>query len=149
MADATPKVQAVGSKFESQLKKLKEYAEKDAKVVTGEEFPTWYKPDSWTGDPLDKDGFTEPFKREQHEQEFDQAISGGDSPGTGTDLMASQMQGDVLAQMERAFRSRLRTSVRNKVNAAARRAGHGNEQGSVQIGLLGYIERMIGVGGSQ
>lgn len=147
------RVTAPGQLFSEQLETLRAYADTDKKASLREEqtWWAWYAPEKqgWSGDPFDLEGLSEAFSREQHHQEFDQAVSDSSNPGTVGDLAASSLQGDLLAQLERAYRSRLRTSVRNKINAAARRGGHGDEEaGVVALAFKDYVSSFIKGGSS-
>jgi hypothetical protein len=140
-----PRVSAPGELLRKQFESLRRYAAQDGMALLGQAFRTWYTPEkeSWSGGPFDLTGLQMPFSRAQHEQEFDSAVANAANPGTVGDLAASQLQGDLLASLERAYRSRLRTSVRNKMHAAARRIGQGNTAGPIIVGMQNYIERII------
>jgi hypothetical protein len=136
-------VQAPGELLRQQMEALRAYAERDSQALRGQSFPAWYTPAAWSGSVFDLEDLKDPFSRAQHEQEFDSAVSSASQPGTTGDLVTSQLQGDLLATMERAYRSRLRSSIRNKMHAAARRGGHGSATGTLMMGMQNYVERLI------
>jgi len=147
---ATPQpaavVTALGALLEKQMKRLREHAENEHKAsIRDGGWWEWYAPEKegWSGDPFDLEGMAEPFKRSQHEEEFAKAVADPQSPGVVADLMLSQLQGDILASLERALRARLRTSIRSKMHAAARLYGHGHENGVIMLGQVNYLERLI------
>lgn len=142
------KVTAAGEVFDRQVDNLRKYAENDSKAgVRDGVWPEWFAPykTSWDGNPFDIEGLAEEFSRQQHAQEFNSALTGSNS-GTLGDLAVSTIQGDFLAQMERAYRSRLRSSVRNKIHAAGRRLVQGSENGVVALGIKNYIDLLIKAG---
>lgn len=143
--DPQAKVAAPGRLFRTQLMQLKAYAANDGQALLNADHSSWFTPvkEDWDGDPLSLSTLGSAFSRAQHEQEFDSAVADPNRPGTTGDLVVSQLQGDVLAAMERASRSRHRSSVRNKIHAAARRTGHGRDAGTINMVMLNYVERLI------
>lgn len=141
----TPKVRSLGILFRKQADALRRYASSNAEALRLQQGASWYAPEKeeWNGDPFLLEELHKPFDRSQHEAEFDAAVSDPQSPGVTGDLAISQLQGDFLAALERAYRSRLRTSVRNKIHAFARLQGHGADYGVINVGMVNYVERLI------
>jgi len=97
----------------------------------------------WDGDTLDLENLGKPFDRKEISEDFLEAIKDAENPGVTGDLQVCQMQGDYLACMERAFRSRHATRCRHTMHAAARRYGHGHDAGVIRKGVLGYLEGIL------
>jgi len=97
----------------------------------------------WSGNVYDLDGISSAFSRDENAADVAAALADVADPGNFGDLMVSSMQGDYLACMERAFRSRNASRVRRTIHAAARRAGHGHESGILQRGVKGYLEAIL------
>lgn len=97
----------------------------------------------WDGDLSKISDLGKPFSREENANDTRDAIRDVNSPGAIGDLMVSQLQGDYLALMERAFRARHQSEVRSQFHAAARRFGHGAPTGVLARGVLGYLEGIL------
>lgn len=97
----------------------------------------------WEGNPTDLEGLSSAFSREENTNDVEEALADAENVGTYGDLAVSQLQGDYLACMERAIRSRNMNRVRRTMHAAARRLGHGNEAGVVRRGVQGYLETLL------
>lgn len=138
---AEPKT-SVGDNFSTQLRSLAEQNEAAALAVMQSRRPTWFRPAGWNGNPFDIPGMKEPFSRKQQETEFRKAVADPDSPGTTADLEMVSVQGQTLQVMERAFRLRMASPLRNRLHAAARLRGHGREHGAIISGLLGYVANL-------
>jgi len=100
---------------------------------------------AWDGDTLDLENLGKPFDRTEINEDFLEAIKDAENPGVTGDLQVCQLQGDYLACMERAFRSRHATRCRHTMHAAARRYGHGHNAGVIRKGVLGYLEGILKV----
>jgi len=133
---------AVGQTFRDQIERLRVHSEKEAQAIRNESPPEWYRPTGLLASVLDIEAMHEPYTREEHEDQFAQAVKNSEEPGTTGDLAMVSLQGDFLASLERAFRDRNMTSVRRRVQTSARRTGHSAETGVINLGLLGYIERI-------
>lgn len=93
----------------------------------------WWTPDAngWNGNPLSLTGATgigEAFDRLLPNQQYVKACQDG-AGGRLADRMVSKMAVDYLASMERAYRAQYASSVRCRAHAAARRSGHGDDNG--------------------
>lgn len=130
---------SITANLTAQLKQLMAYGEQDAQALLNKAPPQWYRPKDWDAAFHDIQSYHAPFDRKLSEEEFIKATTVLDKPGTTTDLGMVATQGDFLHVMERAFRSRMTSSVRSRVHAAARKAGHGHPQGVIGRGLLGYL----------
>lgn len=94
---------------------------------------------TWDGDLFDRESMAEAFDRESIDLDYQLAIltapnraePGEDdtSRGTSADIAACQIQSGYLAQRERAFRARHTTPIQAMCHAAARRKGHGKQDG--------------------
>lgn len=139
--NATPKT-GVGELFREQLMKLKDFAKQAHESIINEKPPWWYRPKNFDADLFQIQEYHPPFLRDEYEEWFQDVVKDPMSPGTVTDLTILSLQGDWLHAMERAFRCRHHTSVRNRIHPSARRKGHGDENGAIQGGLLAYIENL-------
>lgn len=138
----------VDSNFEKQLKQIQLVAGQEAAArVTYATAQPWMMPTAdaevWDGNLLDLAGLGKPFSREKANSYFTQAISNKDQPGVDGDCVASVLQADYLALMERAFRARhASTRPRMVMHAMARRGGHGHAQG-VFGSALEYVRGIL------
>lgn len=128
-----------GQVFHDQLTALADYAE-----AANENSPTadFYRPKGLTKSLTDIESMHDPFDRSEHEEDFRKAVTKPQEPGTVGDLSMSQIQGDVLHCLERAFRARHHTSCRTRIHPLARLRGHGFETGVIRSGLEGYITNL-------
>lgn len=135
----------IRSAFRDQLDKLREYVQAEEQSLCNQQPSKFYEPDkgSWNGDLFDIEGMAEAFKRDEIHDDFRKAIN---DDGVTTDLEVCLLQGDFVAMLERAYRERHKTPVRAKLHAAARRRGHGDEDGLYTKGLLGYLEHLMRLG---
>ncbi len=138
-------VAEIRERFSAQIEALRAAAEKAADSVLGGGTYAWFDPDGWNGVTADLAGMSEPFDREEHNEDMRSAIKDGDNPGTIGDLQATVLQGEYLAAMEQAFRMRHCGPVRAAYLAAARRRGHGKDGGPLVRGVKGYIENLLRV----
>lgn len=99
----------------------------------------WSRPSGWNGDLNNLDAISTAFNRQQNNQDFINAIKDAKQPGTVGDLEVSQIQIDYLAAQERAFRARHCSRLRRSLHAAARKYGHGVDNGVLKRGILGYV----------
>jgi hypothetical protein len=130
-------------RFQAQLDALTQGAETQGEAVqlTGTR-RAWNTPDlnGWSGDPLDIPNLDQPFDRGDLEDQYETAletagqrdIDGNTSGGTLADRMVVKLQGDYLGDLERSYRAQAASSVRCAFHAAARRLGHGHDQGPIQ-----------------
>lgn len=97
----------------------------------------------------DPDAVSDAFSRKKLEEQFDTVTGGADSSGTVGDLAAIQLQGDLLASLERAFRSRYMSGyARSMAHAAARAEAAGDEDGGVlRRTTIDHIEDVLKRGG--
>lgn len=91
----------------------------------------WMYPplNGWSGNPLDIVDMNNAFDRTNLNNQYITIIDDlthEDKIGT---VMATKLQLDYIAAMERAFRTRHCSSVRAKIHAAARRRGQGSSNG--------------------
>jgi len=142
----TAKVKGLDDTLLRQLDAAAEYARKDQEAVWKPGPRPWFVPadpeGNWSGDLFALEELNGLFSREDLGRRFDEATD-PESPGVSGDLMAVQLQGDYLATMERAYRNRIRTSVRNKIHAAARRKGQSGASGVIIRGQRGFLERLL------
>lgn len=138
----------VRDNFRKQIDKLKENADHNDKadrLEPPEPRRNWERPKDWGGDPTDLQGMATPFDRSQNNDDFVQAVSDGQNPGTTGDMIVSTLQIDYLAMQERAFRCRYCSYVRGRMHAVGRRKGHGNSSGLFSKAVLGYVEGLLGM----
>lgn len=129
----------VGDLFTRQLTGLADYARDQAAAETGTGQAGWYRPYGFQHNLDELKGLDEAFSRNQHVDEFIKAVSDAKSPGTVTDVHLSQLQGDILAGMERAYRARHLTTCRARAHAFGRLQGHGHQFGVIRQGMLGHV----------
>lgn len=97
----------------------------------------------WNGDLSNLEGVSSAFDRSENGDDVVAAIRDPADPGVTGDLAASILQGDWLAALERAWRSRHLTRPRLYLHAAARRKGHGHPAGVIRRGMLGLVEGIL------
>jgi hypothetical protein len=98
----TPK-SSPGTVFSDRLNELAGHAGAAAKAAAGESPAEWYMPGNFTKTIFDLDAIHGSFDRTQQEEEFLAAVAHPDNIGTIGDLAMTQLQGDMLACMERRF----------------------------------------------
>lgn len=145
MAKAQAKAD-VDPNFETQVKELQSQ-NKDLvdPALTGGQ-TKWLMPRDadWSGDLFDWDGMHKPFNRDASNQAFRDAIKDAKSPGTTGDLVVTTTQIDILAIMERAFRSRHTMSrPRAFAHAMGRRKGHGSDKGPLVQCQLEFVRGLV------
>jgi len=135
----------VRDRFSLQIEQLTTMLKSQGESLQGSGQPKQFEPDrnGWGGDPFDLEGIEKPFDRAEHKEDVEAAIADLADPGTVGDLVASSLQGDILAVLERSFRASNMSRVRRTVHAAARRAGHGNDAGPWKRGIKGVIEGIL------
>ena len=97
----------------------------------------------WSGSVFDIPGISLAFCRCKMAEDFKKAVTDVKKPGVSGDLIATQIQGDYLATMERAFRTKHMTRVRCAMHAAARHNGMGHDTGIFKRGLEGYVTGIL------
>lgn len=131
----------------SQINALSAVARAMEKALRNTGYAEFFQPPnllgSWDGDTLDIDNMAEAFSRLDLEEQFREAIANPADPGVVGDLPAILVQGDFLAQLERAYRARHMSSIRSKTHAAARHRGHGHHNGPLQLGMTNYIKQLL------
>lgn len=132
--------------WNDQLQRLIAYANADWQAMQLAAIGMWYQPKiegQWSGDLFDLQGMSQPFSRDEHEQDFASVMTDPSQAGCAGDLMAIQLQGDMLGSLERAFRERHKTWPRMMVHANARRYGHQHDYGVFRTGFLGYLQFIL------
>lgn len=125
---------SVYPKFQQLLERVKLRSEENAKAHDGtKEQRRWMDPPNWNGNPLDIQGLTEPFARDQPNREYEDELN-KDEGRIGV-CMGRKIEIDYMSIMERAFRARSMTSVRGQAHAATMRQSHGESKG-VHIGVV-------------
>lgn len=132
--------------FQDRVEELAEQATTIADATRQTEQRVWQYPDELETGPLDIPGITEAFDRTEIATNYEEAVSDGASPGTVGDVISLKNQGDYVAVMERAFRARHATPVRNLAHAAARRKGQGHEKGIFKGGVLVHAQDTLKAG---
>lgn len=99
-------------------------------------------------DTLDIAGMTTPFNREEIDAAYEGLLADGQASGTMGDVVATKVQGDYVACVERAFRARHATPVRLAAMASGRRAGHGHPRGVFLGGVVQFVQDAIKAGRS-
>lgn len=141
----------ISSVLNAQIDKLVEYALKMEAALCNTGHPDFFIPDvsaaatntsAWTGDTLDIDSLNS-FSREELATQFRNAVKDANNPGAVGDMITTILQGDFLAQMERAFRLRHSTAVRLRMHSAGRHRGHGHVNGVFRQGLTNYLKQLL------
>ena len=132
----------VGTVFREQAEKLRVHSEKEDLSIRNQSPPEWYRPDPLTTNLFDIPAMSEPYSREEQAEQFADVVKDPDKPGTTGDLSMVALQGDFVATMERAFRDRHMSPVRRKLHASGHRMGHSAETGVIQLGLVGFVDRL-------
>jgi hypothetical protein len=129
--------------FNKQLEALKTYCQRQEESVKNEEPSLFFAPEllGWSGDLADIEGMSKAFDREEIYQDFRDTIQ-EDDKGVTADLEVEVTQGDFIARMERAYRQRHHSSLRDRMHAAARFRGHRHDNGVLTVGVLGYLEHL-------
>lgn len=143
MAEPVSKIDMDPS-FERRFRDLRDHAAAQSEAVLGGEQRTYFTPIGWNGDPLDVEGLSVPFSREQANQQMIAAMANQSEPGTTGDVVAASVMINELAIMERAFRARhtLRR-CRATAHTQARLQGHGSDTGPlIQLGVE-YVRSII------
>lgn len=137
----TPKTD-VGTLFNKRLVELAEIQTKNGQAALNQGAAAWCRPaeitKSYNSDEGNKQ-VGEVFSRQEQEKWFDEATKNPKDRGTRGDFYQIQLQGDFLACMERAYRTRHLSTLRSRIHPAARLEGTGHEYGVIRQGILGYI----------
>jgi hypothetical protein len=128
--------------FSDQLAYLLADAEALAAATLNDDTRVWMLPSGFTGNPLDPTAFVLCYSREDLSSQYQDVLINGGSVG---DEMACRVQADYLSTQERAIRLRYSSSVRNKIHAAARRAGHSYTNGPVG-NVFFYAQNLVASG---
>lgn len=145
-----PSKAKIDSRFSDRVKNLEEHAADMAEAHSNQGAPGWLLERLSTSiNPSNPASIpSNLFGRDQLEQQFDEATN-AESPGTSGDLAAIQLQGDWLASLERAVRSRYLTPyTRAMAHASGRLAAAGDETGPLQRCTVDYIEDILKRAGS-
>lgn len=124
----------IDERFSDRVQDLQTYAEKRAKGLQNQEAPEWAISSIRgleSADLTDPEGLSdEVFGRDKLDEQFDEVTGDAQNPGTTGDLVVIQTQGDILAMVERAFRSRYMSPFcRSLAHAAARADAAGDQSG--------------------
>lgn len=135
----------VRDQFSDQIKALATMAKAQGTSLRGTGQRLQYSPElnGWNGDISNLADVGLPFDRDQHKEDMEAAISDLEEAGTVGDLVASTLQGDVLAALERSYRTSTTSRVRRTIHASARRSGHGHDAGLFLRGYQGFVEGVL------
>ncbi len=141
MADEVPQEPKshIGERFTAQMKSLSAYALASAASSLEGGPAQWYRPEGFTGGLADMEGLDEALSRNEQVEDFRSATKDYKASGTTGDLLMTQLQGDMMACLERAYRSRHQSSCSSRIRSAGRDLAHGHEYGAIQLGLTGHI----------
>ena len=129
---------APGDIATKQLGGLRDYARAAARG------DAWYRPQDFSGELTDTTAIAAAFSRREQGEAFRQIVTQA-TPGTTTDLALTQIQGDLMGCLERAFRARHATVVRTRILPAGRLQGHGADAGvfaELFAGSLTSLDRL-------
>lgn len=141
MATVKPRT-CVGEVFKAQIERLRKHAEEEDLSIRNQEPSVWYAPANFTANIFNFVKMNEALSRAEHEQGFIDTVGSKDEIGTTGDLAMTQLQGDFLATLERAYKQRHMSSVRMRIQAAGRRMGHAAETGVIPFGMKRYVEHI-------
>ena len=129
-------VEELDAAFLAHLETLKDVALANADASCGVGQRTWYVPplNEWSGDPLDLINMKSAFDRTAINTLYVQVVSNTDQDGRIGEAMLLKLQLDYIAALERSYRTRHASSVRCRIHAAARRAGHASSGGLFDTG---------------
>ncbi len=105
----------------------------------------WMYPplEGWSGDPRDIRGMSAAFDRTALNEQYVDLISDKTQECKIGETMATKLQVDYVAAMERGFRTRHCSSIRAKIHAAARRRGMGSPSGPLTGGVSLWLQRLL------
>lgn len=119
----------VDDTFLARLDDLKSLAGAQHDSVRGDGVLAWNIPRGWAGDPLDIPGMAAPYDRSAVGANAASLVADPANPGTSGSAIGTTIQSDFLGAAERAARARHMSPVRRALMAAARRAGHADDDG--------------------
>jgi len=130
---------AVRENFLQHLQQLVDYQQARYEASVQGNGSDFYAPPAsdWSGDLHDQEGLAKAFDRTPQYEDFQYAAT---ASGVQGDFELTILQGDWIAMLERAYRSRHRTAIRSRLHAAARHRGHAHPAGVLPRGLQGYLE---------
>jgi hypothetical protein len=99
--------------------------------------PRWMRFDDTR--PHERHKLGEALSRESLNDMFTKATQDPNKSGTVGDLILCATQIDILQCVERSLRFRHTSGIRAAMHAAARRAGHGSEDGALATCIIGAI----------
>jgi hypothetical protein len=129
---------APGDIATKQLGGLRDYARAAAGGLVATGSSDWYRPQSFASLLTDSQAIAAAFSRQEQGEAFRQIVTQA-TPGTTTDLALTQIQGDLMGCLERAFRARHATAVRTRLLPAGRLQGHGADAGVLAELFAGYL----------
>ena len=141
---STPSVAKVDPRFQKQMEALTAWLDKTYRTLSEVAADAWYVPDlnGWDGDLFAVDQLAKAFDRQALGQQFQDATTSSDK-GNRADLGVIQLQADLLAALERAYRNRHASVIRNEAHAAMRHEAHALPFGPITQGYLGTIEALL------
>lgn len=101
----------------------------------------WRVPINWDGDPLNIEGFNQPFERKAINEDYMLTFKLED--GREADAQAAKLQGDHVSAQERAFRHRHASHIRCGMHSANRRRGHALSGAGVHARVLDHVQDVI------
>lgn len=132
----------VGEIINKRLIESAGFQAQNAQAVLGLGPATWCRPVDITKSYSSEEGNSqvrEAFSRKEQETWFDESTKNARDLGTRGDFIQIQLQGDLMACKERAYRARHASSLKTRIHPAARLQGSGHEYGVIKQGLLGHI----------
>lgn len=128
--------------LEKLLERLREISQEAGENIVKGDQTAWMMPEAggdggWEGDLFAVNDLGKPFDRTDLNDKVEEGLKDPKSPGTTGDLVLGTGQIDYLACMQRSFTARhTMRRPRATMQAASRKAGHGNEKGVlIQIAL--------------
>ena len=135
----------VGQGFSKRLTELADSLAANYPASLGLGPAKWYRPSGITQSLSKESGNVQvhgAFSRSEQEKWWDEATKDRKDRGTVGDFYQIQLQGDMLACMERSYRLRHKTAIQDRIYTATRQKGQGDQYGVVREGLLGYVKNI-------
>jgi len=89
----------------------------------------------------DEEKLHDTFSRDDVEEKYIKASN--DKESKSNELALPKLQGDFMAAFERDKRMQWRSRIRMVAHAMSRRAGNGNEKGSIRRRTIDYFSRIF------
>ena len=144
MTLANPKTE-VGEIYAKRLNEVAATLDQNHQASLGLAPAKWQRPEEVTNSITSEQGNRQvhaAFSREEQEGWWDKSTSDRKDRGTVGDFYQIQLQGDMLACMERSYRLRHNSAIQDRIYTATRFKGQGHPYGVIKEGMIGYIKNI-------